>query len=78
MDDLDQAIYSTVHSSRIGAKKIAQRIGISDQVLLNKANPSNETHKLTVREALAIQLATKKKDIARAMQIAVRDRQKIK
>nr|WP_082708356.1 phage regulatory CII family protein [Marinobacterium profundum] len=58
MDHIDTAIYATVHDSSIPAKEIASRVGMSHQVLLNKANAQNETHKLTLRESLAIQIAT--------------------
>jgi hypothetical protein len=37
---------------------IAKRLGMSHQVLINKANPQSEFHKLTLREAVAIQLMT--------------------
>lgn len=58
MDHIDAAIYATVHDSAIPAKEIAARVGMSHQVLLNKANAQNETHKLTLRESVAIQIAT--------------------
>lgn len=67
MDQLDQAIYDTIHNSDLSAKEIAQRLGMGHQVLLNKANPQNETHKLTVRESLAIQLITGNHRIHSAM-----------
>ena len=58
MDHIDQAVYATVHESAIPAKEIARRLGMSHQILLNKANPHCETHKLSHRECLAIQLLT--------------------
>lgn len=58
MDILDQAIYDTVHKSDVRASEIATRLGMNHQVLLNKANPQNESHKMSVRESLAIQLLT--------------------
>jgi len=69
MDHIDQAIYDTVHSSAISAKSIAKRLGMSHQVLLNKANPQSEFHKLTLREAVAIQLITSNNSIHRAIGI---------
>ena len=58
MDHIDQAVYDTVHNSDVSAKEIAQRLGMSHQVLINKANPQSEFHKMTLRESLAIQLIT--------------------
>lgn len=67
MDHIDQAIHTTVHDSDIPAKDIAQRLGMSHQVLINKANPQSEFHKLTLREALALQLITGSRRILQAM-----------
>jgi uncharacterized protein YfeS len=54
MELLDTAIHETVHDSAIGSKEIAERMGKSRQVLLNKANPNNDTHHLTLHEAAAL------------------------
>ncbi len=67
MDHIDQAIYATVHESAISAKEIAQKLGMSHQILINKANPQSEFHKLTLRESLAIQLITGNHRICHAM-----------
>lgn len=69
MDHIDQAIYDTVHNSSVSAKEISQRLGMSHQVLINKANPQSEFHKLTLREALAIQLITGNDRIVKAMEV---------
>ncbi|UTW01201.1 phage regulatory CII family protein [Marinomonas rhizomae] len=66
-DHIDQAIYDTVHNSDLSAKQIAPLLGTGHQVLLNKANPQSETHKMTLREAVAIQLVTGNHAIYRAM-----------
>ena len=58
MNQVDIAVYNTVHESDMGAKEIAQRLGMSHQILINKSNPNNETHKLTLNESLAVQMAT--------------------
>jgi ribosomal protein S3AE len=58
MDQIDVAIHQTVHESDISAKEIAQQLGMSHQVLINKANPTSEFHKLSLREALAIMKIT--------------------
>lgn len=76
MQDLEQAAYSTVHDSDIPPKQIAELVGISYQVLLNKANPQNDTHKLTIAEALAIQIHTKNHAILHAMKAALDKRDK--
>ncbi len=58
MDMIDIAIHRTVHESGIPAKEIAQQMGMSYQVLINKANPTSEFHKMSLREALALQKIT--------------------
>ncbi|ADZ91073.1 hypothetical protein GV054_09020 [Marinomonas mediterranea] len=67
MDHIDQAIYDTVHDSDMPPKEIARRLGSNYQVMINKANPQNETHRLTLRESVAIQLLTGNHAIYRAM-----------
>ncbi|WP_281545868.1 phage regulatory CII family protein [Grimontia sp. SpTr1] len=67
MDHLDTAVYSTVHDSPIPARQIAQQLGMSHQVLINKANPQSDSHKLSLREALAVQLITGNYRILEAM-----------
>ncbi len=68
MDSLDRAIYDIVHSSNINAKGIADMLGLTYQVLLNKANPNNDSHKMSVREAHAIQMITGNHAVVGAMQ----------
>ena len=68
MDSLDQAIYDIVHNSDITPKGLADRLGMTHQVLLNKANSNCDTHKMTVREAHAIQLITGNHAVVSAMQ----------
>ncbi|WP_434361033.1 phage regulatory CII family protein [Parasalinivibrio latis] len=67
MDHLDTAVYSTVHDSAVPARQIAQQLGMSHQVLINKANPQSDSHKLSLREALAVQLITGNYRIHEAM-----------
>lgn len=67
MDHIDQAIYDTVHNSELSAKQIAPLMGVGHQVLINKANPQTETHKMSLREAVALQLITGNHAIYRAM-----------
>jgi hypothetical protein len=58
MDNLDTAIHNTLHQSHLCAKAISSEMGIGHQVLVNKANPQTDSHKLTCREALQMQLIT--------------------
>ncbi len=58
MDQIDIAVHETVHKSEIKCKEIAATLGMSNQVLINKANSQNEFNKLTLREAVAIQKIT--------------------
>lgn len=74
MQDLEQAAYSTVHDSDIPPKQIAELVGISYQVLLNKANPQNDTHKLTIAEALAIMIHTKNHAILHSLKTSLESR----
>ncbi len=67
MDHIDQALYDLVHNSDMSAKEISSLLGVGHQVLINKANPQTETHKMTLREAVAIQLITGNHAIYRAM-----------
>lgn len=69
MDHLDQAIYDVVHNSDVDAKGISKRLGLSHQVLINKANPQSVSHKLNVREAVAIQMITGNFAILKAMEM---------
>jgi hypothetical protein len=67
MDHIDQAIYDTVHNSELSAKQIAPLMGVGHQVLINTANPQTETHKMSLRESVALQLITGNHAIYRAM-----------
>jgi len=67
MDNLDTAIHNTLHQSTLCAKAISSEMGIVHQVLVNKANPQTDSHKLTCREALEMQLITGNHAILTAM-----------
>lgn len=45
------AAYATVHDYPGGAAEVAEGLGIGKQVLINKVNPQNTTHHLTLGEA---------------------------
>src|SRR4051812_31871314 len=48
------AAYDTVHEHEGGAAAVAARIGVGRQVLVNKLNPQNTTHHLTLDEAVRL------------------------
>jgi len=56
MDQLDQAIYDTVHDA--GTAQLAVRLGISRQVLINKVNPNDDRNHLSLHQAQAVMQAT--------------------
>jgi hypothetical protein len=53
MNIIDSA-YATVHDYPGGSESLGPRAGISPAVLRNKVNPNNETHHLTLAEAVRI------------------------
>ena len=53
--ELDQAIYGLVHEHPGGARALAPLLRLQPGTLSNKANPSLETHHLSVHEAVAAQ-----------------------
>jgi hypothetical protein len=52
MDQLDLAVHGTAHD--FGLPELARKLAIREQVFRNKVNPTDETHKLTLREAVAM------------------------
>lgn len=67
MDHIDSAIYDTVHNSGLAPKQLAELLGMSHQVLLNKANPQCEANKFSIHELMAVQRHTQTYRIAEAM-----------
>jgi len=67
MDQLDIAIHQTAHSAKGGLEGLARMMGTGAQVLRNKVCPSNDTHKLTIREAVAMMDATDDDSILRVI-----------
>ena len=67
MDAIDIAVQQTALEAPGGAKRLAQVMGLRYQTLINKCNPHDETHKLTLREALAMMLVTGDTRIIEAM-----------
>lgn len=58
MDALDLAVYGTAHDATGGMPALARQMGIGEQLLRNKVNPTSEHNKLNLREALAMMLLT--------------------
>lgn len=54
---LQEAMYAVVHDYRGGAVALAPLVGMASGTLSNKVNPSVDTHKLSVEEAVVIQHA---------------------
>lgn len=54
MDQLDIAIHQTAHDAPGGLNALARKIGMGEQVLRNKVCPTTDTHKLSLREAVAM------------------------
>ena len=67
MDQIDIAVHDTLHNSGMEPKKIADNMGMGHQILLNKANPNSEFHKLTLREAIGLMKITGSTRILDAM-----------
>lgn len=50
--NISDAAYAVAHDYRGGTDSLAPRIGMSGAMLRNKVNPNNDTHKLTLVEAV--------------------------
>ncbi len=68
IDHFTQAVHDLVHESEMDAGQIADALGISRQILINKVNPYNTVNKLTVHEFLAITILTGNDVVLRAGQ----------
>ena len=66
LDVLDAA-YHTAHAYPGGVPALAQRMGMSQNTLAHKVSLANETHHLSLREAVAMQEVSQDKRIAQAM-----------
>ncbi len=58
MDKLDLVIYETAHNSSEGLSKLAEKMKIGQQVLINKVNYNNENNKLSLRESISMMQQT--------------------
>lgn len=72
MDLLGLAIQSTVHSTETSAAELAEKLGLGYQVFINKVNPHNDTHKLSLYEAVALMLHSKNPSIHYALRDSLR------
>lgn len=64
--NIPDAIYRVAHGYPGGIPALAARMNISKNVLQNKVNPHNDTHKLAAEEAAEIADLANSDDIARA------------
>jgi hypothetical protein len=58
MNQLDLAIYNTVHDFSEGTQALADLMGVSRQILLNKANPNTENAYFSPAQLIQIQKLT--------------------
>lgn len=65
--NIQDVAYNVIHDYPGGVPALAVRLGMSANVLQNKANPSQETHKLTLLEAAKISELTQDTRMADAM-----------
>lgn len=54
MNQIELAVHQTAHEAQGGLMGMARDIGIGEQVLRNKVNPYQDTHKLGLYEAVAM------------------------
>lgn len=57
VDNLLSAVFDTVHDNG-GPTLLGQKIGVPPRILANKANPKQQYNKLSLEEALKLQLIT--------------------
>ena len=73
--DIDTAAQVVVHETDgLSVQQIASMAGMRYQTLINKVNPDNDTHKLTLREAVALQQVTGNHAILHTMETLLGDR----
>lgn len=56
LDQLDLAVHETAHGFDGGLPRLAQLMGMNEQVLRNKVNPHSDHHKLSLRESMAMMM----------------------
>ncbi|SNS16299.1 phage regulatory CII family protein [Pseudomonas segetis] len=65
MEHIENAVHETVLDA--GAKKLAPMIGLSHTALLQRTNPKNDDHKLTLAQFFLINLHSKDQRSLRAL-----------
>lgn len=65
--DVSDAAYHTASAFPGGVPALAQRLGMSQNTLAHKVSLNNDTHHLTLREAVAMQEVSQDKRITQAM-----------
>lgn len=65
--DVMDAAYHTAHSFPGGVPALAQRMGMSQNTLAHKVSLHNDTHHLSLREAVAMQEVSQDKRITQAI-----------
>ena len=67
MDKLDLIIYETAHNSSYSLAELAEKMGVGQQVLINKVNYNNETNKLSLKEAVSMMQVTEDVSILKGL-----------
>jgi len=57
-ETIRRAVYDTAHKFKGGVQALATVLGVSPGVLYNKTNPTMDSHKVHLEEALSMMLAT--------------------
>ena len=65
--DVHDAAYHLAYATPGGVQALAARMGTNPNTLKHKLNPNNDTHHLTLREAMAMQVLSGRADILHAM-----------
>ena len=58
MNQIEFAVHQTAHEAAGGVAALAKSIGVGEQVFRNKVNPYQDTHKLSLNEAVAMMHST--------------------
>ena len=58
MDKLDLIVYETAHDAEENLSSIADKMDLSQQILINKVNYNNDNNKLSLKEAVALMKVT--------------------
>lgn len=67
VQDVDDAAFRIAHQFPGGVPALAQRMGVPASTLNKKVNPNDESHRLSVRDSLHLQLVAGRYDVLYAM-----------